>query len=53
LLTAAISVLLYFKFGLTTSVIISGFSAALVTLAFIDMDRRILPFSITINWNLD
>jgi leader peptidase (prepilin peptidase)/N-methyltransferase len=50
LLTAAISVLLYYKFGLTTEWgIYLVFSAALVTLAFIDMDRRILPFSITIN----
>jgi len=50
LLTAAISVLLYFKFGLSVEWgIYLAFSAALVTLAFIDMDRRILPFSITIN----
>jgi Type II secretory pathway, prepilin signal peptidase PulO and related peptidases len=50
LLTAGISILLYYKFGLTIEWgIYLVFSAALVTLAFIDMDRRILPFSITIN----
>jgi leader peptidase (prepilin peptidase)/N-methyltransferase len=50
LLTAAISALLYYKFGLSIEWgIYFVFSAALVTLAFIDMDRRILPFSITIN----
>ena len=50
LLTAAVSVLLYLKFDLSVEWgIYLIFSAALITLAFIDMDRRILPFSITIN----
>jgi len=50
LLTGAVSVLLYFKFGLSVEWgIFLVFSAALITLAFIDLDHRILPFVITVN----
>jgi leader peptidase (prepilin peptidase) / N-methyltransferase len=50
LLTAAISVLLYFKFGLSIEWgVFFVFSAAVVTLAFIDIDHRILPDVITLN----
>jgi leader peptidase (prepilin peptidase)/N-methyltransferase len=50
LLTGVVSVLLFFKFGLSVEWgIYLAFSAALITLAFIDLDHRILPFVITIN----
>jgi len=50
LLTGVISVLLYLKFGLSIEwAVFLVFSAALVTLAFIDMDHRILPDPITLN----
>src|SRR5215510_15332653 len=43
-LTAAASVLLFLKFGLTVEWgIFFGFAAALIVLAFIDLDHRILP----------
>ncbi|PYS01939.1 MAG: prepilin peptidase [Acidobacteria bacterium] len=45
-----ISVLLYLKFGLGVEwVLFFGFSAALLVLAFIDLDHRILPDVITLN----
>jgi len=45
-----ISVLLYLKFGLWVQwVLFLGFSAALLVLAFIDLDHRILPDVITLN----
>ncbi len=48
--TGLISVLLYLKFGLGVEwVIFFGFSAALLVLAFIDIDHRILPDVITLN----
>jgi leader peptidase (prepilin peptidase) / N-methyltransferase len=50
LLTGAIGVLLYLKFGLTFEWgVYFIFSAALVTLAFIDIDHRILPDTITVH----
>jgi len=50
LLTGAIGVLLYFNFGLSVEWgVYLLFSSALVTLAFIDMDHRILPDPITLN----
>jgi len=50
LLTGIVSVLLYLKFGFTVEWgIFLLFSAALITLAFIDLDHRILPFVITVN----
>jgi len=50
LLTGVISVMLYLKFGLTLEWgVYLIFSAALVTLAFIDIDHRILPDVITLN----
>jgi leader peptidase (prepilin peptidase)/N-methyltransferase len=48
--TAAIAVLLYLKFGLTlTWGIFFVFCAALIALALIDVDHRILPDLITLN----
>jgi len=50
LLTCAIGGLLYFKFGLSIEWgVFLIFSSALVTLAFIDLDHRILPDPITLN----
>jgi len=50
LLTGIVSVLLYMEFGLTIEWgVFLAFSAALITLAFIDMDHRILPDPITLN----
>jgi leader peptidase (prepilin peptidase)/N-methyltransferase len=49
-LTGAVSILLYMKFGLTVEwAIFLGLSAALIVLAFIDLDHRILPDPITLN----
>jgi leader peptidase (prepilin peptidase)/N-methyltransferase len=49
-LTGFVSLLLYFKFGLGVEwAIFFAFSAALITLAFIDLDHRILPDPITLN----
>src|SRR5207245_3511731 len=49
-LTGVVSLLLYFKFGLTAEWgIFLGFSGALIALAFIDLDHRILPDPITLN----
>jgi leader peptidase (prepilin peptidase)/N-methyltransferase len=49
-LTALVSLLLYFKFGLGVKWgIFLAFSAALIVLAFIDLDHRILPDPITLN----
>ena len=49
-ITGVVSVLLYFKFGLGVEwAIFLAFSAALVALAFIDLDHRILPDPITLN----
>jgi len=49
-LSAVIGVLLYLKFGLTIEwAIFFAFSAALIVLAFIDLDHRILPDRITLN----
>jgi leader peptidase (prepilin peptidase)/N-methyltransferase len=45
-----VSVLLYLKFGLTLEwAIFFAFSCALIVLAFIDLDHRILPDVITLN----
>jgi leader peptidase (prepilin peptidase) / N-methyltransferase len=45
-----ISVLLYLKYGLGAEwIIYLGFSSALLVLAFIDLDHRILPDPITLN----
>src|SRR5207245_291170 len=50
MLSGVVSVLLYFKFGLGVEWgIFLGFSAALIVLAFIDLDHRILPDPITLN----
>ena len=50
LLTGVLSVLIYFKFGLSVEwAFFLVFAAALVILAFIDIDHRILPDSITLN----
>ena len=50
ILTGVVSLLLYTKFGLTIEwVIFLIFSAALIALAFIDLDHRILPDPITLN----
>src|SRR6188768_2274734 len=50
LLTGVIGALLYLKFGLTFEWgVFLVFSAALVTLAFIDIDHRILPDPITLH----
>jgi leader peptidase (prepilin peptidase) / N-methyltransferase len=49
-LTALVSLLIYFKFGLSVEWgIFLAFSAALIVLAFIDLDHRILPDAITLN----
>ena len=49
-LNAIVSVLLYLKYGLTVEwFIYLAFSGALVVLAFIDLDHRILPDAITLN----
>ena len=49
-LSGAVSLLLYFKFGFSLEwVIFLAFSAALIVLAFIDLDHRILPDPITLN----
>jgi leader peptidase (prepilin peptidase)/N-methyltransferase len=49
-LTGAVSVLLYLKLGLTVDWgVFFIFSAALIALAFIDLDHRILPDVITLN----
>jgi len=50
LLTAAVSALLYFKFGLGLHwFIFFAFCAAQIVLVFIDADHRILPDPITLN----
>src|SRR5215475_11681927 len=50
LLTGGLSVLIYLKFGLSVEWgIFLVFTSALVVLAFIDIDHRILPDSITLN----
>jgi leader peptidase (prepilin peptidase)/N-methyltransferase len=49
-LTGIVSVLLYWKFGLTVEwAIFLALAAALIVLAFIDLDHRILPDPITLN----
>ena len=49
-MTGLVSVLLYLKFGLTLEWgIFFAFSCALIVLAFIDLDHRILPDPITLN----
>src|SRR5262245_11519555 len=49
-LSGLVSVLLYFKFGLTVEwAVFFAFSAALIVLALIDLDHRILPDPITLN----
>src|SRR5262249_54272442 len=49
-LTGIIGALLYLKFGLTIEwAALLAFSAALIVLAFIDLDHRILPDRITLN----
>jgi leader peptidase (prepilin peptidase)/N-methyltransferase len=49
-ITAIVALLLYVRFGLTVEwVIFFLFSAALIALAFIDLDHRILPDAITLN----
>ncbi len=49
-ITGLVSVLLYLKFGLTLEWgIFFAFSCALIVLAFIDLDHRILPDVITLN----
>ena len=49
-LSGVVSVLLYFKFGISVEWgIFFVFSAALIVLAFIDLDHRILPDVITLN----
>lgn len=49
-LSGIVAVLLYLRFGLTIAwIIFFIFSAALVVLAFIDLDHRILPDRITLN----
>jgi leader peptidase (prepilin peptidase)/N-methyltransferase len=49
-LSGAVSALLYLKFGLTFEwAIFLAFSAALIVLALIDLDHRILPDPITLN----
>jgi leader peptidase (prepilin peptidase) / N-methyltransferase len=49
-ITGLVGVLLYLKLGLTVDwAIFLAFSAALVVLAFIDLDHRILPDPITLN----
>jgi leader peptidase (prepilin peptidase)/N-methyltransferase len=49
-LSGLVSVLLYFKFGLSVEwAIFLAFCAALIVLAFIDLHHRILPDPITLN----
>ena len=49
-LSGAVAVLLYYKFGLSVEwAIFFTFSAALMALAFIDLEHRILPDPITLN----
>src|SRR6266850_6344891 len=49
-LSGLVSVLLYFKFGWSVEwAIYFAFSAAMIALAFIDLDHRILPDPITLN----
>ncbi len=49
-LTGVISMLIYFKYGLGLEfAVYLAFSAALIVLAFIDADHRILPDPITLN----
>jgi leader peptidase (prepilin peptidase)/N-methyltransferase len=49
-LSGIVSLLLYFKFGLSVEwAIYFAFSAAMIVLAFIDLDHRILPDPITMN----
>jgi leader peptidase (prepilin peptidase)/N-methyltransferase len=49
-ITGLVSVLLFLKFGLTVSWgIYLAFSSAMIVLAFIDLDHRILPDVITLN----
>ena len=49
-LSGLVSLLLYLKFGLTIEWgIFFAFAAALIVLAFIDLDHRILPDPITLN----
>jgi len=49
-LSAIVGLLTYYKFGLGIEwVIFFSFSAALIVLAFIDLDHRILPDPITLN----
>jgi len=49
-LSGLVSVLVYFKFGLSVEWgIFLAFSTALIALAFIDLDHRILPDAITLN----
>ena len=49
-LSGVIALLLYFRFGITIEwAIFFAFSAALIVLAFIDLDHRILPDRITLN----
>jgi leader peptidase (prepilin peptidase)/N-methyltransferase len=49
-LSGIVSLLLYFKFGLSVEwAIYFAFSAAMIVLAFIDLDHRILPDPITLN----
>src|SRR5215831_2890227 len=49
-ITGLVSVLLYVKFGITLHWgIFLAFSCALIVLAFIDLDHRILPDVITLN----
>jgi leader peptidase (prepilin peptidase)/N-methyltransferase len=48
--TGLVSVLLYLKFGLSVEwAVFLAFSSALLVLAFIDLDHRILPDVITLN----
>jgi leader peptidase (prepilin peptidase)/N-methyltransferase len=50
LLTGIVSALVYLKFGLGPEwIVYFGFSSALIVLAFIDADYRILPDEITLN----
>src|SRR5438477_1883430 len=49
-LSGVVGVLLYFKFGWSVEwAIYFAFSAAIIVLAFIDLDHRILPDPITLN----
>jgi leader peptidase (prepilin peptidase)/N-methyltransferase len=50
ILSGVVSVLLYFKFGMGLEwFVFLCFSAAMIVLAFIDLDHRILPDPITLN----